>query len=96
MDDFGKFNINHINVTLFVFLQINAICLYVPANERIIQTNANIYSLLRFFKFPYNCDNYMHFTGYVLQHGDLPHFFWGKNVQCTYLPFSIRILRKRK
>ena len=44
-----------------------------------------IYSLLRFFKFPYNfcgdfrrtCnfrDNYMHFTGYVLRHGDPPNF----------------------
>ena len=49
-----------------------------------------IYSLLRFFKFPYNfcgdfrhtCnprDNYVHFTGYVLQLGDPPHFL----VQCT-------------
>ena len=26
-----------------VSLQINAVCLYVPANERIIQTNANRY-----------------------------------------------------
>ena len=41
--DFGKFNINHINLILLVYLQINAVCLYVPANERIIQTNANIY-----------------------------------------------------
>ena len=52
-----------------------------------------IYALLRFFKFPYNfcgdfrrtCnprDNYMHFTGYVLQHGDPPHFLWGENLQC--------------
>ena len=48
---------------------------------------------LRFFKFSYNfcgdfwrtCnsrDNYMHFTGYVLRHGDPPHFLWGKNLQC--------------
>ena len=48
-----------------------------------------IYSLLRFFKFPYNfcgdfrhtCnprDNYMHFTGYVLRHGDPPTFYGGK------------------
>ena len=48
-----------------------------------------IYSLLRFFKFPYNfcrdfrrtCnprDNYMHFTWYVLRQGDPPHFLWGK------------------
>ena len=43
MHDFGKFNINHINLILLVSLQINAVCLYVPANERIIQTNANIY-----------------------------------------------------
>ena len=53
-----------------------------------------IYSLLRFFKFPYNfcgdfwrtCnsrDNYMHFTGYVLRHGDPPDFLWGKNLQCS-------------
>ena len=52
-----------------------------------------IYSLLRFFKFPYNfcgdfrrtCnprDNYMHFTGYALRHGDPLHFLWGKNLQC--------------
>ena len=27
-------------------------------------------------------DNYMHFTGYVLRHGDPPHFLWGKNLQC--------------
>ena len=44
-----------------------------------------IYSLLKFSKFPYNfcgdfrrtcnpSDNYMHFTGYVLRHGDPPHF----------------------
>ena len=25
----------------------------------------------------------MHFTGYVLRHGDPPHFLWGKNLQCT-------------
>ena len=39
----GEFMINHINEKLLVYLQINAVCLYVPANERIIQTNANIY-----------------------------------------------------
>ena len=55
-----------------------------------------IYTLLRFFKFPYNfcgdfrrtCnprDNYMHFTGYVLGHGDPPQFLWVKNLQCRYL-----------
>ena len=55
-----------------------------------------IYTLLRFFKFPYNfcgdfrrtCnprDNYMHFTGYVLRHGDPPHFLWGKHLQCSNL-----------
>ena len=44
-----------------------------------------LYTLLRFFKFPYNfcrdfrhtCnprDNYMHFTGYVLRHRDPPYF----------------------
>ena len=48
-----------------------------------------IYSLLRFFKFPYNfcrdfrhtCnprDNYMHFTGYVLRHRDPWTFYGGK------------------
>ena len=53
-----------------------------------------IYSLLRFFKFSPNfcgdlrrtCnprDNYMHFTGYVLRHGDPLHFLWGKNLQCV-------------
>ena len=53
-----------------------------------------MYTLLRFFKFLSNfcvyfrhtCnprDNYMHFTGYVLRHGDPPHFLWGKNLQCT-------------
>ena len=53
-----------------------------------------INTLLRFFEFPYNfwgdfrrtCnprDNYMHFTGYVLRHGDPPHFSWGKNLQCN-------------
>ena len=30
----------------------------------------------------------MHFTGYVLQHGDPPHYLWGKNLQCTY--FGLR------
>ena len=44
MHDFAKFNINHINLILLVSLQINAVCLYVPANERIIQTNANNYT----------------------------------------------------
>ena len=43
MHDFGKFNINHINLILLVSLQINTICLNVSANERIIQTNAHIY-----------------------------------------------------
>ena len=43
LHDFGIFNINHINLILLVSLQINAVCLYVPANERIIQTNANRY-----------------------------------------------------
>ena len=48
-----------------------------------------MHSLLRFFKFPYNffgdfrrtCnphDNYMHFTGYVLQLGDPPALFMGE------------------
>ena len=27
-------------------------------------------------------DNYMHFTGYILRHGDPPHFLWGENLQC--------------
>ena len=43
LHDFGKFNINHINVILLVYLQKNDVCLQVPVNERIIQTNANIY-----------------------------------------------------
>ena len=45
---FDESIINHINETLFfemVYLQINYVCLYVSANERIIQTNANIYKL---------------------------------------------------
>ena len=28
-------------------------------------------------------DNYMHVTGYPLQHGDSPYFLWWKNLQCT-------------
>ena len=48
LHDFGKFNINHINLILLVYLQINAVCLYVPANKRIIQTNANIYTYIFF------------------------------------------------
>ena len=50
-----------------------------------------IYTLLRFFKFPYNfCgdfrrtlnprDNYMHFTGYVLRHRDIPRTFYGGKI----------------
>ena len=71
----------------------------IPAIPVIFEVNQKkvwtfyIYTLLRFFKFPYNfcgdfrrtCnprDNYMHFTGYVLRHGDPPHFLWGKNLQC--------------
>jgi hypothetical protein len=71
----------------------------IPAIPVIFEVNQKkvwtfyIYSLLRFFKFPYNfcrdfrrtcnpCDNYMHFTGYVLRHRDPPHFLWGKNLQC--------------
>ena len=53
-----------------------------------------IYTLLRFFEFPYNfsgdfrracnpSDNHMHFKGYVFRHGDPPHFLWGKNLQCS-------------
>ena len=73
----------------------------IPAIPVIFEVNQKkvwtfyIYSLLRFFKFPYNfcgdfrrtcnpCDNYMHFTGYVLRHGDPPHFLWGKN--CSLHP----------
>ena len=73
----------------------------IPAIPVIFEVNQKkvwtfyIYTLLRFFKFPYNfcgdfrrtCnprDNYMHFTGYVLRHGDPPHFLWGKNLQCRY------------
>ena len=72
----------------------------IPAIPVIFEVNKKkvgtfyIYSLLLFFKFPYNLcrdfrrtcdprDNYMHFTGYVLRHGDPPHFLWGKNLQCT-------------
>ena len=75
----------------------------IPAIPVIFEVNQKkvwtfyIYTLLRFFKFPYNfcgdfrrtCnprDNYMHFTGYVLRHGDPPHFLWGKNLQCGGLP----------
>ena len=58
-----------------------------------------LYSLLRFFKFPYNfcgnfrrtCnprDDYMHFTGYVLRHWDPPHFLWRKNLQCIALLYK--------
>ena len=36
LHDFGKFNINHINLILLVSLQINGVYLYVSANERII------------------------------------------------------------
>ena len=74
----------------------------IPAIPVIFEVNQKkvwtfyIYTLLRFFKFPYNfcgdfrrtCnprDNYMHFTGYVLRHGDPPHFLWGKNLQCSLL-----------
>ena len=53
-----------------------------------------LYSLLRFFKFPYNfcgdfrrtCnprDDYMYFTGYVLQHG-VPRTFYGGKI-CSAL-----------
>ena len=73
----------------------------IPAIPVIFEVNQKkvwtfyIYTLLRFFKFPYNfcgdfrrtCnprDNYMHFTGYVLRHGDPPHFLWGKNLQCIF------------
>ena len=74
----------------------------IPAISVIFEVNQKevwtfyIYSLLRFFKFPYNfcgdfrCtrnprDNYMHFTGYVLRHRDPPHFLWGKDLQCRPL-----------
>ena len=63
----------------------------IPAIPVIFEVNQKksvdffIYTLLRFFKFPYNfcgdfrrtcnpCDNYMHFTGYVLRHWDPRHF----------------------
>ena len=66
-----------------------------PAIPEIFEVNHKkvwtfyIYSLLFFFKFPYNfcgdfkgtCnprDTYMHFTGNVLQHGDPPALFKGE------------------
>ena len=72
---------------------IPAILVIFEVNQKKVWT-FYIYSLLRFFKFPYNfcgdfrrtCnphDNYMHFTGYVLRHGNPPHFLWGKNLQCS-------------
>jgi hypothetical protein len=30
------------------------------------------------------CHNYMHITGYPVQHGDSPHFLWGKHLQCRF------------
>ena len=90
----------------------------IPAIPVIFEVNQKkvwtfyIYTLLRFFKFPYNfcgdfrrtCnprDNYMHFTGYVLRHGDPPHFLWGKNLQCTFTqqerpPFVCQYLQPNK
>ena len=78
----------------------------IPAIHVIFEVNQKkvwtfyIYSLLRFFKFPYNfcgdfrrtCnprDNDMHFTGYVLRHGDPPYFLWGENLQCTHFQNNI-------
>ena len=85
----------------------------IPAIPVIFEVNQKkvwtfyIYSLLRFFKFPYNfcgdfrrtCnprDNYMHFTGYVLRHGDPPHFLWGKNLQCIHDFFVTQFLSSHK
>jgi len=78
----------------------------IPAIPVIFEVNQKkvwtfyIYSLLIFFKFPYNfcgdfrrtCnprDNYMHFTGHVLRHRDPPHFLWGKNLQCSLTKIMI-------
>ena len=73
--------------------QISGDCMYTRNPCNFWSKSKKIYSLLRFFKFPYNfcgdfsrtCnprDNYMHFTGYVLWHVDPPHILWGKNLQC--------------
>ena len=84
----------------------------IPAIPVIFEVNQKkvwtfyIYTLLRFFKFPYNfcgdfrrtCnprDNYMHFTGYVLRHGDPPHFLWGKNLQCSVVMRLVPSIKKK-
>ena len=61
-----------------------------------------IYTLLRFFKFPYNfcgdfrrtCnprDNYMHSTGYVLRHGE-KFAVYGSSGKLKISPFAVRPL----
>ena len=73
---------------------IPAIPVIFEVNQRKVWT-FYIYSLLGFFKFPYNfcgdfrrtcnpCNNYMHFTGNVLQREDPLHFLGGKNLQCIF------------
>ena len=39
----------------------------------------------------------MQFLGYVLQHGDPPHFLWGKNLQCVKknIAFQYKIVQFR-
>ena len=88
-------------------LQIHRDCMY-TRNPCIFWSKSKkvwtfyIYTLLRFFIFPYNfcgdfrrtcipLDNYMHFTGYFLQHGDPPHSLWGKNLQCRVSGWVKRI-----
>ena len=84
---------------------IPAIPVIFEVNQKKVRT-FYIYSLVRFFKFPYNfcgyfsrtcnpCDNYMHFTGYVLRQGDPPHFLWGKicsvaNILLFYILWTTR------
>ncbi len=73
------------------------ICGDFPVNSKVITCNAYLFFFIQYLLVyisdklwgfqtmcnPHPHPNYIHITGYPVQHGDSLHFLWGKHLQCT-------------
>ena len=72
------------------------ICGDFPVTFKVITCNAYLFFFIQYllgyiseklWGFQTMCNphpNYMHITGYPVQHGDSLHFLWGKHLQCSF------------
>ena len=70
--------------TIPVIFEINTLCgLLISTLNYDFFFQISLQFLRGFQATGYPHDNYMHVTGYPVQHGVFPYFLWGKNLQCT-------------